>query len=179
MIQAAALPDRQEAVGPPRLNRLDHVSMPCRDLEEGIRFYRDVLGGEIVVTDPFFALFRIAGMRMGIGSVGCTFMTPHSEYPHIAFNADADALVRMKSWLAACGIPTSGYWSRRGVETLMFFRDPSGNVIELFCDDGFEGRRAAAWPVARPRNHPRHRRAGLYEWRLPDAGGPVTSQGRT
>ena len=108
-------------------------------------------GGEIIVTDPAFALFSIAGMRVGIGSVGCSFMTPHTEYPHIAFNADAGALARMKDWLADCGVPTSGFWTRRGIETLMFFRDPSGNVIELFCDTGFEG--AADLPKGPSRGH--------------------------
>ena len=137
--------------GPPQFNHLDHVSLPCRDLKEGIQFYRDVLGGEIIVTDPAFALFRIAGMRVGIGSVGCTFMTPHTEYPHIAFNAAADALPEMKEWLSACGIPTSEYWTRKGIETLMFFRDPSGNVIELFCDGGYEG--AANLPHGPSRGH--------------------------
>ena len=35
--------------GPPKFKSVDHLSVPCRDLEEGIRFYRDVLGGELVV----------------------------------------------------------------------------------------------------------------------------------
>ena len=26
-----------------------------------------------------------------------------------------------------------------GVEALMFFRDPSGNLIELYCEKGFKG----------------------------------------
>ena len=152
MDQAATLgAGASKVTGPPRFNHLDHVSLPCRDLEEGIVFYRDVLGGQIVVTDPAFALFNIAGMRVGIGSVGCSFMTPHTEYPHIAFNAEAHALVEMKDWLSACGIPTSEFWTRRGVETLMFFRDPSGNVIELFCDGGHEG--AADLPRGPSRGH--------------------------
>lgn len=152
MDQAATLPTSASKVsGPPRFNHLDHVSLPCRDLKEGIQFYRDVLGGETIVTDPAFALFKIAGMRVGIGSVGCTFMTSHTEYPHIAFNAAADALSEMKCWLLACGIPTSDLWTLKGIETLMFFRDPSGNVIELFCDSGFEG--AADLPRGPSRGH--------------------------
>ena len=45
----------------------------------------------------------------------------------------------MKEWLTACGIPTSDLWTRLGVEALMFFLDPSRNVIELFCTEGYEG----------------------------------------
>ncbi len=33
--------------GTPAFVGLDHVSFPCRDLAEGIRFYRDVLGATL------------------------------------------------------------------------------------------------------------------------------------
>ena len=125
--------------GPPQFESFDHVSMPCRDLEEGIRFYRDVLGGEMIVKEGAFAYFKIADKKIGIGSAGCTFIGPGNEYPHIAFKIGPAELVDLKNWLTACGVPTSNYWTRKGVETLMFFRDPSGNMIELFCEEGYEG----------------------------------------
>ncbi len=149
-IESAAKP-RPGLSGPPQFNGFDHASLPCRDLEEGISFYRDVMGGEFVVQEAAFALFRIAGTRIGIGSAGASFLGEGAEYPHIAFDAGADALVRMKDWLTACGVPTSGFWTRKGVETLMFFRDPSGNVIELFCHEGFEG--ASDLPRGPARGH--------------------------
>ena len=33
--------------GPPKFKSVDHLSVPYRDLEEAIRFYRDVLGLEV------------------------------------------------------------------------------------------------------------------------------------
>lgn len=137
--------------GPPKFNFVDHVSLPCRDLDEGIRFYRDVLGGELVVHQPAFAMFRIAGTRIGIGSVGCTFMAESAEYPHLGFNTGSDELVKMKAWLGRCGVPTSDFWTRQGVEALMFFLDPSGNVIECYCEGGYEG--AADLPKGPARGH--------------------------
>lgn len=137
--------------GPPSFDGLDHVSVPCRDLEEGIRFYRDVLGGEIVVQEAAFALFDIGGAHVGIGSVGCTFIEPGNEYPHIGLTCSAETLVGMKAWLAACEIPSSNFWTRGGVETMMFFRDPSGNVIELYCHEGYAG--AADLPRGPARGH--------------------------
>jgi catechol 2,3-dioxygenase-like lactoylglutathione lyase family enzyme len=134
---ATSTTDRPKVSGPPKMKEFDHVSLPCRDLDEAIRFYRDVIGGELKVREPEFALFNIAGTRFGVSSAGCTFMTRGAEYPHVAFVVDADALVRMKEWLAACGVPSSNFWTRKGVETLMFFRDPSGNIIELFCHGGY------------------------------------------
>jgi catechol 2,3-dioxygenase-like lactoylglutathione lyase family enzyme len=123
----------------PKLRSFAHVSVPCRDLEEGKRFYGGVLGGELHVETPDFASFRLAGVDVGIGTLGCTFLQPGAEYPHMAFFVDADELVGMRAWLAECGIPTSNLWTREGKEALMFFRDPSGNVLELFCTEGYAG----------------------------------------
>ena len=138
MAETTAAERNAGVAGPPRLDGIDHVSFPCRDLEEGIRFYRDVLGGKMLVREDAFALFEICGARFGIGSAGCTFIEPGTEYPHIGFACNADALVAMQNWLARCGIPTTNPWTRHGVEALLFFRDPSGNVIELFCHEGYE-----------------------------------------
>ena len=110
-----------------------------------------MLGGELALSVPTFAYVRICGVLVGMGSEGCSFMAPGSEYPHIAFYVTPEALVHMKRWLTHCGIPTSNFWTRHGVETLMFFRDPSGNVIELYCDKGFAG--AECLPHGPPRGH--------------------------
>jgi catechol 2,3-dioxygenase-like lactoylglutathione lyase family enzyme len=130
---------RSRAAGPPKLREFAHLSVPCRNLEEGKRFYTQVLGGEIHVDTPTFASFKIAGVDVGIGTEGCTFVARSTEYPHFAFYVNADELAQMREWLGRCGIPTSNLWTRQGVETLMFFRDPSGNVIELFCLEGYPG----------------------------------------
>ena len=130
----------QEAeLGPARFESFAHASLPCRDIEEGIAFYVDVLGAEIRVNGPIFASFRIAGVNVGIGTKNVSFIGSGSEYPHLAFYVDADTMVHMKAWLTQCEIPTSPVWTRRGREALMFFRDPSGNVIELYCGNGFKG----------------------------------------
>ena len=96
-------------------------------------------------------MFDIGRAHVGIGSVGCTFIEPGNEYPHIGLTCSAEALVVMKAWLAACGIPSSNFWTRSGVEAMMFFRDPSGNVIELYCHEGYAG--AADLPRGPARGH--------------------------
>ncbi|MGE3935340.1 MAG: VOC family protein [Rhodospirillaceae bacterium] len=137
--------------GPPAFDRFAHVSMPCRDLAEGKRFYEKVLGGQIRVDTPTFASFVIAGTDIGIGTDGCTFIERSAEYPHMAFFVGPAELAQMRDWLARCGVPTSNLWTRSGVEALMFFRDPSGNVIELYCKAGYPG--AATFPKGPPRGH--------------------------
>ena len=130
---------RTEIKGPPRLREFAHVSLPCRNLEEGKRFYSKVLGGEMHIETPTFASFKLGGVDVGIGADGCSFIEKSAEYPHFAFFASADEMLHMKVWLTRCGIPSSNFWTREGVEALMFFRDPSGNMIELFCLAGFKG----------------------------------------
>ncbi len=137
--------------GPAKLKSFAHVSVPCRDLEEGKAFYRDVLGGEMHVDTPTFASFRLGGVDVGIGTDGCSYITKSAEYPHFAFFVGPAELAHMRQWLAVCGVPTSNLWTRRGIEALMFFRDPSGNVIELYCEEGFAG--ADTLPQGPARGH--------------------------
>lgn len=139
MTELSDMAKSQAELGPPVFDSMAHISLPCRDLEEGIAFYVDVLGGELRVNGPIFASFRIAGVNVGIGIKNVSFIEQSAEYPHLAFYVDADTITHMKAWLTQCDIPTSDIWTRRGVEALMFFRDPSGNVIELLCRNGFKG----------------------------------------
>jgi catechol 2,3-dioxygenase-like lactoylglutathione lyase family enzyme len=151
MDDVRSAPAVKEVTGPAKLAAFSHVSLPCRDLEESKRFYVGVLGGELDLSVPTFAYVKICGVLVGMGSDGANFMAPGTEYPHIAFFVGPDELVHMRRWLERCGIPTSNLWTRHGVETLMFFRDPSGNVIELYCEEGFPG--AKDLPKGPPRGH--------------------------
>lgn len=151
-----------------------HVSVPCRDLEEGMDFYGRVLGGELHVLTPTFASFRLGGVDVGIGNEGCSFISPSNEYPHMAFYVDADTLLGMREWLGRCGIPVSNMWTRAGVETLMFFRDPSGNVIELFCVEGYDGAKDLPRGPARGHGTAVDIDSLYYDkWTLPDDAPPM------
>jgi catechol 2,3-dioxygenase-like lactoylglutathione lyase family enzyme len=158
-----------DVTGPPAIKAFDHLSLPCRDLDEAIKFYRDVLGAEHVVSEGAFALFKIGGIRIGVSSEGNTFMTPGAEYPHIAFNLAAPEVDQMRAWLEACGIPMTNLWTRNNQVTLMFFRDPSGNMIELFCDGEYPGsENLPSGPVARGHGVAIDVDATRYdEWKLP------------
>jgi uncharacterized protein len=173
MAETMVKPDsRTQIRGPAKLKSFAHVSLPCRDLEEGKRFYGQVLGGALHVSEPAFAAFEIAGagIGIGIGSEGCGWVAPGQEYPHVAFFIEADQLLHMKQWLTCCGVPTSNFWTRRGIEALMFFRDPSGNLLELFCEQGFAGADDLPRGPARGHGTAVDIDALWYsEWRLPAA----------
>ena len=122
----------------PALKDFSHLSLPCRDMEEAVLFYCAVLGGQLIAETPLFSLVRVQGVDIGLGSVGVTFMADGAEYPHQAFFCGAEQMTEWRDWLAGFGVPTSPFWTRAGVEALMFFRDPSGNVWELYCEEGFK-----------------------------------------
>jgi catechol 2,3-dioxygenase-like lactoylglutathione lyase family enzyme len=124
---------------PPQFESFHHVSIPCRDLEEGIRFYTEIMGGKVRVREPFFASIQVADAAIGIGAEGCSYVERSAEYPHFAFHAGGEEMVQMKDWLTRCGIPSTNFWTRMGKEAMFFFRDPSGNLIELYCEKGFKG----------------------------------------
>jgi catechol 2,3-dioxygenase-like lactoylglutathione lyase family enzyme len=152
----------------PQMQSFSHQSFPCRDLEEGKRFYMQVLGGHLRVDQPTFASITIAGADIGIGIVGCAWPERVAEYPHCAFFIDADNLVAMRRLLERCEIPVSPLWTRSGVEALMFFRDPTGNLIELFCRNGYPG--AEGLPRSGPAGHGVTvdlERLWYDRWRLP------------
>jgi catechol 2,3-dioxygenase-like lactoylglutathione lyase family enzyme len=162
-----AVAEREEVRGPIELTTFAHVSLPCRDLEEGILFYTRVLGGKLKFQVPGYAAIDIAGIQFGLGSDGCSFIAPAKEYPHIAFYVTAPEMVHMRRWLARCGIPMTDLWTRTGAEALMFFRDPSKNLIELYCRSGYEG--AANLPRGDARRSLAADVGGLYygKWSLP------------
>ena len=135
----------------PSLKDFSHLSLPCRDMDEAIAFYCGVMGGQLVLETPSFSIFRISGVDIGVGSVGVSFLEGDAEYPHQAFFCGPTEMIEWRSWLAGFGVPTSAVWTRTGVEALMFFRDPSGNLWELFCEEGFEG--ANALPRGPARGH--------------------------
>jgi catechol 2,3-dioxygenase-like lactoylglutathione lyase family enzyme len=130
----------------PCIHSFGHLSMPVRDIEQSKRFYIDVMGGEPMATsDPeTFAEVRLAGAVVGLSTRGGTPTGRDTEYPHYAFHADADNFLPMIDWLKSHGVVTPGPWTRDGKKGLMYFRDPSGNLLEIYCSGDFPA--AASFP---------------------------------
>jgi catechol 2,3-dioxygenase-like lactoylglutathione lyase family enzyme len=124
----------------PNLLGLAHLSVPCRDVDQSRRFFVEVLGGEPVPTsDPAtFAEVRIAGAILGFSTRSGSPPRPDAEYPHYAFFADAENFLPMIDWLKKQGVTTPGPWTRDGKRGLMYFRDPSGNLFEIYCPGGLQ-----------------------------------------
>ena len=158
---AANARDRETVSRQPRFSGLSHVSLACRDLAESKLFYSGVLGGELVHEIPGFVEYRIADAIFGLSEQNQGWTAPQHEYPHYAFYLDGPNFERMIRWLDGYSVPNYPY--RRDPTALVYFRDPSGNLFELYCDTGYD-KIASLPPAPRRGGPPIDFRSLNYQW---------------
>jgi catechol 2,3-dioxygenase len=132
--------------------RIGHVHLKVADLERSLRFYRDVLGFEVMQRHGNQVAFVSAGgyhHHIGLNTWESSGGSPpppgttglyHFAIAYPSRAALADALRR----LLAAKIPLEGA-SDHGVSEALYLRDPDGNGIELYWDKPKE-----EWPTAPP-----------------------------
>jgi catechol 2,3-dioxygenase-like lactoylglutathione lyase family enzyme len=121
----------------PRVSRMHHVSVPVRDLDEACAFWSTVFGAErLPGSRPRFAAVRLADVEVGLAEQDGGWTARAAEYPHCGWRFAPDAMWPVQERLHAFGVPTGRIWTRHGVEGLMYFRDPSGNLFETACWHG-------------------------------------------
>src|SRR6266496_680114 len=132
----AALGAKQE-FHRPRFTAFAHASLYCRDFEQAKRFFTKVIGGELIheVKDGAtgFAEVRVAGVIIGFTDRPGSTTKRDGEYPHYAFFIEPQDFLPMVAWLRQNGVTTSEPWTRDGIKGLLYFRDPSGNLFEMYC----------------------------------------------
>ena len=123
----------------PTVSGFSHISVPVRDVEEGIRFFTTVLNAEPVMNNhrDRFAEVTLGGVIVGMSKQPTGWTGRTAEFPHYAFFVQPDDMVPIKDRLETYGVPTHSIWTRNRKEALMYFRDPSGNLFELYCKEGF------------------------------------------
>src|SRR5262245_40039335 len=123
---------------------LHHAALICKDVEETIRFYQEVIGFPLVElvenrdyqgSSHFF--FDI-GNRNLLGF----FDFPGHDHPafeetignvqHIAISVGEDQFNAAKQKFEEIGLEYLG--PDRGVDNSLYFRDPNGTGIELYCE---------------------------------------------
>ena len=118
--------------------RLNHVSIPCRDLDESERFYREAFGLERVPAPDFRRPVR--WLRLGEHQVHL-MQTPEDEpLPGQHFGFDVDdfeaAYLKLRE-LGAIDDETHPHpiWELPDGSVQMYARDPAGNLIEIDWPD--------------------------------------------
>ena len=118
--------------------RFNHVSIPCRDLDESERFYREVLGFERL---PSFD-FRYPVRYLAVGEQQLHLMQLPEEQPpasqHFAVDVDdfEAAFVRLRE--AGALDPRShgtSIWELPDGSAQLYARDPAGNLLEIDWPD--------------------------------------------
>lgn len=125
-----------------RPDRIGHVVIKVRDMERSTKFYTEVLGLTVMKVEPGFKMtflasngrdhHEIAVMEVGLEA---PLSLPHSVgLAHIAFRLRDEAHLRAAyDDLKAHGVKIITAVNH-GVTKSVYFRDPDGNELEVYCD---------------------------------------------
>jgi glyoxylase I family protein len=124
---------------------LHHVALICRDVEETIRFYQELIGFPLVelVENRDYAgsshfFFDIGNRNL----LGFFDFTGHDHPPfsetiggvqHIAISVTAERFAAARARFDEVGLAYLG--PDRGVDDSLYIRDPNGVGIELYCEE--------------------------------------------
>lgn len=117
----------------PQFSGFAHASLYCRDFAQAKRFFTTVMGGELIHDVDGFAEIRVGGVIIGITIRPGAPTSGDAENPHDAFFVEPKDFLPMLGWLRQNGVGPSERWTRDGVKGLLYFRDPAGNLFEMYC----------------------------------------------
>jgi glyoxylase I family protein len=130
----------------PHLAGLHHLGISVANLERSMRFYRDVVGADLLVgpndgTSPSFigrmAVLSLGGRIFDVCEHSCNegerFDPVHTGLDHLALEAESlDELQAWATWLDTCGVARSAVREVADGRGEMFdFVDPDGIQIEF------------------------------------------------
>jgi glyoxylase I family protein len=95
-----------------------HLALICRDVEETIRFYQELLG---------FPLVELVENRDHPD-----FTETIGGVQHLALSTSPEEFAAAKERLDAAGISYIG--PDRGIDNSLYIRDPNGVGIEFYCE---------------------------------------------
>ena len=121
-----------------------HVALICRDVEETIRFYQELLGFPLVelVENRDYAGSSHFFFDIGNGNLLGFFDFPGHDHPdfsetigavqHLALSTSDEEFAAARSRLDAAGVEYLG--PDRGVENSLYIRDPHGVGLEFYAE---------------------------------------------
>jgi glyoxylase I family protein len=130
---------------PTRARGVHHLALICRDVEETIRFYQDLLGFPLVelVENRDYAGSSHFFFDIGDRNLLGFFDFPGYDHPpfsetiggvqHLALSVSAEQFEAARARLEAAHIDYLG--PDRGADDSLYFRDPNGVGLELYCEE--------------------------------------------
>ena len=136
--------------------RWSHAVVYVRDLESIVSFYRDVLGFQVSDRGPLDPsnpgmdvafMSQVATDHHQLAFVPVRGDGPPTTIDHMAFRVDSlDDVKALARTLEADGRATDIKARNHGNAWSVYFRDPEGNGLEVFCD--------SPWHVRQPQLKP-------------------------
>lgn len=140
--------------------RWSHAVLYVRDLDATIAFYRDVLGFRVSDRGPLDSanpglelafLSQVGTDHHQLAFVPVRGADATTNLDHMAFRADSLAEVQaLAEQLRSDGRASNLHFVNHGNAWSVYFKDPEGNGLEVFCDSPFGVRQpqAKTWDVA-------------------------------
>ncbi|NXU90280.1 GLOD5 protein, partial [Xiphorhynchus elegans] len=131
---------KEQHVSPPScfIQRLDHLVLTVKSIEDTVAFYSKVLGMEVVTFKGNRKALRFGNQKLNLHEVGKEF-EPKARHP-VPGSADLclitqEPLEKLQDHLKACGVVIEeGPVARTGAVgpiTSIYFRDPDENLVEV------------------------------------------------
>jgi catechol 2,3-dioxygenase-like lactoylglutathione lyase family enzyme len=119
------------------VERIDHLVLTVRDIDETCNFYKDILGMEVEEFSARKKALKFGNQKLDLRQKGRGF-EPQAHLPtpgaiDICFIV-TDAIEQVKTELENKKIQIEGIVERRGAAgkvTSIYFRDPDQNLIEV------------------------------------------------
>jgi catechol 2,3-dioxygenase len=132
--------------------RWSHAVLHVRDLEAMVAFYRDVLGFEVTDRGPLDPahpglelafLSQVGSEHHQLAFAPVRSATGDTNLDHMAFRVGSLADVKaMAETVRVDGRGANIHFVNHGNAWSVYFKDPEGNGIEVFCD--------SPWSVRQP-----------------------------
>lgn len=126
-----------------RTERIGHVVLKVRDLERSRRFYTEMLGLDVMREVPQIKMVFLASNRRDHHEIALAEVGPRAGAPkqsdaglaHIAFRLKSEGELRAAyREFKERGVPIC-FTVDHGVTKSIYFLDPDGNQLEVYCDN--------------------------------------------
>lgn len=126
--------------------RIAHAVIKVRDLEKSRKFYTEILGMDVMNHSPEIGILFLANNRRDHHELALLQIGPQAETPpansigllHIAFRLRNEAELRAAyKDLKENQVPIA-FTVNHGITKSVYFYDPDGHELELYCDNSPE-----------------------------------------
>ena len=107
---------------------LNHITLAVSDLPRSIRFYKDLLGCELVSRQDSGAYFSLGGFWLCLSVDPAAATQNRSDYTHFAFDVPATEFDKFQTRITNSRAPI--WKENRSEGQSVYFLDPDGHKLE-------------------------------------------------